>query len=215
MPAVLSVHDLTYRVGAEDLVGDLNLEALSRERVLLDGPSGSGKSTICRLLARRIPSFLAEHIRFSPNSYYAGRLIFTRFQVPATAYVGSVPHRQLVGVKVMDLFPRQCCRALHNTLRVLLLPSEFAMRDVGTLSSGEAARTALAAVLHSRASLAVLDDPWNWIDSDSRMTVAEAFYRHVPVDTLVEASSAFVQCSSGWTLRTTVLPAPRPRAARS
>lgn len=199
---VLRVQHLSYQVGGVDLVHGCSLEAFAKDRIVLQGPSGSGRSTICRLLSRRIPSFLARSIRLSSASYYAGVVTPDPLDVPTTSYIGPVPQRQLIAAQVRDLFPHVSPATAQRTLTQLLLPAQFFSKDIFTLSSGEAARVALAVTLHSTAPVTVLDDPWNWIDSESRLPLAKYFYRTLPSAAIVESSSAFSQSAVDWVTQT-------------
>jgi len=181
-PALLTLDRIAAtRPDGTALFADLTL-AIGRERVGLVGRNGCGKSTLLAILAGEVPA-AAGHI------HRAGRIGMLR-QTPAEATsladaLGVAP--ALACLDRLDAGAGSMADAAQAdwTLRERLAT---ALADVGlahigldrapaSLSGGERARLALAAMLLEQPALLLLDEPTNNLDGAGRAAIAALLAR--------------------------------------
>jgi ABC-type Mn2+/Zn2+ transport system ATPase subunit len=188
-PLGVEISQLSYEYGARS-IGPVSLNANASEKVTLTGFGGSGKSTICRVLAGRLPSFVTTMGDVKLPPYYSGSLQHTLFVVPRNFYIGTNPQAQLLAFKVADLFS-----AGPKAVESVGLSEAYLDRETVTLSTGEATRVLLAVSFERAAELLILDDPWGFIDPESRLSVAETTYEHYAHAAVVETDTVFAPLS--------------------
>ena len=177
--------------GAHTVLEDVTLAVGPRTRLGVVGPNGVGKSTLLRLLAG-LEEPDAGSVAREPASLAAGYLPQERERRPGETLLGSLARRTGVAGAEAEL-ERQAAAlargeaagnaysaALERFLalgggdfeaRARAVCAELGLpvaldQELPTLSGGEAARAALAAVLLSRFDLLLLDEPTNDLDFD-------------------------------------------------
>jgi ATPase subunit of ABC transporter with duplicated ATPase domains len=202
VPAQLSARHLHVSLGPLVVLRDVSLRVGPRARIGLLGPNGVGKSTLLRALAglvepnagavRRSPADASvgylEQEPLAGSSETLGQLLERRTGVAAARaamegleatmgedldaiarYSDAVTRFGLLGG--YDLEARA-----GTVLGDLGLGAESLDRPVTTLSGGQRARAALAAIVLSRVDVLLLDEPTNDLDLDGLATL-EAFVR--------------------------------------
>ncbi len=191
--ATLIARSLTVeRHGATVLV-DVDLTVAPRDRIGVVGPNGSGKSTLLAALAGQLPPTTGSVVRTPPDAtvgllrqepettgdpdvraLLARRTGVTAAQTEldaATAALAaseagaddrySTALERWLGLGAADIDAR-----IGETWDELGLPASLLDADPTRLSGGQAARTALAALLLSRFDVLLLDEPTNDLDLD-------------------------------------------------
>lgn len=163
----LRVEHLGVRIGAEQILTDVNLHVHCGQMVALIGPNGAGKSTFLKaILGQR---------------EYDGVIAFTepgqRSKKPLIGYVPQSPAFDPSDpVSVADLFA--CCmskrpaflglgKKMRQTVRECLEPvhgEALIDKRVGTLSGGELQRVLLALALEPVPNILILDEPLSGVD---------------------------------------------------
>ena len=171
--AFLSIQDVRRSFGAARALDGLSLDVDEGEIVAMLGPSGSGKSTLLRLVA-------------GLANADSGRIVFDgRDMAGIPAHVRGFglmfqdyclfPHlgvQQNVefGLRMQHMSAEKRRARAAEVLRLVRL-SDFAGRDVHTLSGGEQQRVALARSLAPSPRLLMLDEPLGALDSSLRVSL--------------------------------------------
>jgi ATPase subunit of ABC transporter with duplicated ATPase domains len=182
----ISLAGVVRSFGARTVLDRVDLTLGPRSRLGLVGPNGAGKSTLLRLAAgldepnagmvERTPDTLTvgylpqEHDRRSGETLlaYLGRRTGVAEAEAAVerhtsewspdAYAAALERYLALGGSDFEARARAVCAELG-------LPASLE-QETATLSGGEAARAALAAILLSRFDLLLLDEPTNDLDFD-------------------------------------------------
>jgi ATPase subunit of ABC transporter with duplicated ATPase domains len=182
----VSLHGVVRSFGARTVLDRVDLTLGQRSRLGLVGPNGAGKSTLLRLAAgldepdegrvERTPATLTigylpqEHERRPGETllaYLARRTGVAAAEADVQqhaddwspdAYAAALERFLALGGADLEARARTVCAELG-------LPVSLE-QETATLSGGEAARAALAAILLSRHDLLLLDEPTNDLDFD-------------------------------------------------
>ena len=172
----LRVENLSVRIGADDILKDVNLHVHCGEMVALIGPNGAGKSTFLKtILGQR---------------EYEGTIAFSepgqRSKKPRIGYVPQSPAFDPSDpVSVADLFA--CCmsrrpaflglgKSMQNTVLECLERvhgEELLHKRIGTLSGGELQRVLLALALEPMPNILILDEPLSGVDVEGMETLMD------------------------------------------
>jgi ATPase subunit of ABC transporter with duplicated ATPase domains len=162
---VAALRDVTAGWDGDPLLRDVSLTVHGRDRIAITGPNGAGKTTLLALLQGELAPLAGTVDRPVRAAVLPQGADALPADVPAVAFVrahASVPEgeaRRLLG---------------HFGLE-----GAAALRPLGSLSPGERARTAIAAMVAARAELLLLDEPTNHLDFPS-LDVLEAALRDYP-----------------------------------
>lgn len=173
------VRGLSVRLGAREILRDVNLHLHCGQLAALVGLNGAGKSTLLRAILGEIP--------------HTGRISFVDrdHNFPVRPQIGYVPQRvdfdPAAPISVADLFAVTvskwpACLGLGGRLRQTVTDALAAVeaehlvdRHLGSLSGGELQRVLLALSLTPQPNILLLDEPLSGIDLAGR----ERFYRLV------------------------------------
>ncbi|HXQ58632.1 MAG TPA: ABC-F family ATP-binding cassette domain-containing protein [Acidimicrobiales bacterium] len=193
IPATLVATRLSFDRGAATVLKDVSVTVAPASCVGVVGPNGVGKSTLLQILAGlHAPD--AGTVRLDPPSATVGYLTQEHDHPPGETVRDALYRRTGVagaeaelaaagealgagapgaderfalalerydGLSAADLDAR-----IAGTLDELGLPPGIAEQDAATLSGGQAARVALAAIVLSRFDITLLDEPTNDLDFD-------------------------------------------------
>lgn len=180
----LSISHLNVAIDDKDIVRDVTLTISSGEWLCIIGPNGAGKSTLLRSLAGILPS--QGEMTIDGNDL---RALGTRDRACWIAYVAQEPVMPR-GMKVFDyvmlgrtahlkLLASESAKDIEMTNLVLaeLGLTEFAQRDVATMSGGERQRVAIARALAQASPIVLLDEPTTALDVGYQQEVLELIDR--------------------------------------
>ncbi|MDA0353320.1 MAG: ABC transporter ATP-binding protein [Chloroflexi bacterium] len=178
---LLSVEDLTVRIGRKTLVDCVSLEVARGEVVGLVGPNGAGKSTLLRAISG-VQSTAAGEVRIEGRSAVAlGRRELAK-RLAVVQQLPEAPSAMLVSELVLlgrhphlGWFDRESGRDARIARLAMSRAGclELADREVGTLSGGERRRAFIARALAQEAELLLLDEPTANLDAGAQAEVCD------------------------------------------
>ncbi|MHB1242232.1 MAG: ABC-F family ATP-binding cassette domain-containing protein [Gaiellaceae bacterium] len=182
----VSLHGAVRSFGARTVLDRVDLTLGPRSRVGLVGPNGAGKSTVLRLLAG-LDAPDEGAVERTPPALTVGYVPQEHDRTPGETLLGYLARRTGVAAAEAAVArhtqawdPEAYAQALERFLALggadlearagsvcaeLGLPVSLE-QETATLSGGEAARAALAAILLSRHDILLLDEPTNDLDFD-------------------------------------------------
>ena len=169
---LISVQNLTYRVGNKVLLDDLSFDVQSGEYFTIIGPNGAGKSTLLKCLDNILTGWsgaiLLDGIPLKqiPQIHLARRIAFVQqsvsklfsFTVRQLVEMGRYPHlKWLAPLSEEDQ---------HIVLEALTAMGIAHLKDrtIETLSGGEMQKVHLATALVQQADILFLDEPTTYLD---------------------------------------------------
>ncbi len=185
LETLVQLRSVSYAIGGEVIIDDLNLTVARGEVLVLLGESGCGKTTTLKLINRLIEPTSGEVL-------VSGR--------PTTEW-DPIELRRRIGYVIQDggLFPhfsvadnvallpsllkwdpeRTAARTSELLELVGLEPAKFAERYPHELSGGQRQRVGVARALASDPDLLLLDEPFGALDAITRTKLQREFARLV------------------------------------
>lgn len=190
----LSAKDLNVELGKWPVLHDVGFETGRGELLGLIGPNGAGKTTLLRALGGLIPfkgyieingealSGFSRQTLSQTVAYVAqGHIVHWPVSAEQTVGLGRLPHRGMSGEAV-----REDARAIERAMDRADV-TQFADRNVLSLSEGERARVLLARALAVEAPILLVDEPIASLDPYHQLQIMEVLQAYAHDGALVIA----------------------------
>lgn len=200
---MLTVKNLTYQIGKQEILSNVQTEFRQGHMTAIVGPNGSGKSTLLSFLSRDKPS--------TGKVFLEGKDVSTISSQDYARMVAVLPQQRetiadffVKDVVIMGRFPyKQGFRDYTEEDRLIADQameqagvSSMAHRRISHMSGGEIQRVMIAKTLAQRAQLVLLDEPTNHLDVKYKLALMKALqaYEGTVVMVLHDLSLAVTYC---------------------
>jgi osmoprotectant transport system ATP-binding protein len=170
---VIEFRNVSYRVGATQVLSGFNLQVARGETLVLLGRSGSGKTTTLKLVNRLVTATSGE-ILVNGASNAQGDVIRLRRGIGYVIQdVGLFPHftveRNIGLVPKIEGWTQERIQArVRELLQLIGLAPEFASRYPHQLSGGQRQRVGVARALAADPEILLADEPFGALDPLTR-----------------------------------------------
>ena len=167
---MLKVTNLSVSYAGTPIISDLSFEVPTATTLAITGPSGVGKSTVLQAICGLV--------RISSGAISVDDRDITQLPTHKRG-IGMVtqsndlfPHLTVsqniaFGLRMRGVSPREASDRVEELLELVGLP-DFSLREIQTLSGGEARRIALARSLAPSPKILLLDEPFTGLDDAIR-----------------------------------------------
>jgi ATPase subunit of ABC transporter with duplicated ATPase domains len=165
----LSAHGIAKSFGERQVLKDVSLEVKRGDRLAILGPNGIGKSTLLKILVGRLEPD-AGVVEWGYEAHPGW------FAQDHREQLGD--GKQTAESWLWEVCPGEGIGFVRGQLGLVLFSGDEALKPVGKLSGGEAARLVFARLAVEKPNVLVLDEPTNHLDLEA-------------IESLVEGLAAF------------------------
>jgi thiamine transport system ATP-binding protein len=167
---VLKVANLSVAFDGKPIITDLSFEVPTANTLAITGPSGVGKSTVLQAICGLVR--ISSGVISVDNHDITHVPTHKRGIGMVTQSNDLFPHLTVsqniaFGLRMRGVSPRETSDRVEEMLELVGLP-DFSLREIQSLSGGEARRIALARSLAPSPKILLLDEPFTGLDDEIR-----------------------------------------------
>lgn len=179
---VVRVKDLSKSFQEKKLFQKLNFEIKRGEKVAMMGENGIGKSTLIKILL----GILTSDQGCIEWGYETHRSYFSQDH-------HDLLNQSMTALAWLEKYATGLSeQSIRKTLAQVLFNKEDVLKDILTLSGGEAARLLLGKMLLEPANVLILDEPTNHLDIEATESLAQALRNYSGTLLLVSHDRHFI-----------------------
>jgi len=154
---LFDLENVSYSVPGKQLIDNLTIRILQKDKIAIVGYNGSGKSTLLKLMLGRLKpdSGTIKQGDFSVGYFDQHREMLDDEKRLIETFCPD-------GGDIIEVQGKNM--HVYGYLKSFLFPKEFLDKKIGMLSGGEKNRVALALLLSKKADCLILDEPTNDLD---------------------------------------------------
>jgi iron complex transport system ATP-binding protein len=170
---MIDIQDLTVRIGATDILKDLNLSIIANSWTCFVGPNGAGKTTLLKSILGSQPysgSIKDEGVEVFNNHDRNVAFVPQHPQIPVGM---SVTEYVMLGRAKRDGWGTESKESRALVVDTLKLTGLYGMQNqfISRLSGGEMQRALIARALVQQPELILLDEPTSALDLHHQIAV--------------------------------------------
>lgn len=170
---MIDIQDLTVRIGATDILKDLNLSIIANSWTCFVGPNGAGKTTLLKSILGSQPysgSIKDEGVEVYNNHDRNVAFVPQHPQIPVGM---SVTEYVMLGRAKRDGWGTESKESRALVVDTLKLTGLYGMQNqfISRLSGGEMQRALIARALVQQPELILLDEPTSALDLHHQIAV--------------------------------------------
>jgi len=170
---MIEIQDLTVRIGATDILKDLNLSIIANSWTCFVGPNGAGKTTLLKSILGSQPysgSIKDEGVEVFNNHDRNVAFVPQHPQIPVGM---SVTEYVMLGRAKRDGWGTESKESRALVVDTLKLTGLYGMQNqfISRLSGGEMQRALIARALVQQPELILLDEPTSALDLHHQIAV--------------------------------------------
>ena len=171
---MIRLENISLSYGSRTILRDVSLHLAKGELCALVGRNGAGKSTLLRALTSNAATHIdgvamrdisPEKLAQSISIVTTERIRIENMLVEELVAMGRAPYTNWVG-HLQDVD-----RQIVGEAIALVGLTEFAKRDISTLSDGELQRAMIARAIAQQTAIILLDEPTAFLDIPTRFEV--------------------------------------------
>lgn len=186
--AVVEMKNVTIRYGRKEIIRDFSWTINKGERWALTGRNGSGKTTLFSLIFADHPMAYSEDVSLFGKRRGSGESIWdikdriSYLGPELLSYLDPKNHSQSAREFVIQMNKHSSNKEIESALE-FFKTSGFNNKPLRHLSSGELQLTVIIANLLSDKELILLDEPFQFLDSENRSRVSHYIQSHLRENT--------------------------------